>query len=451
MKKLINILKNTFKPVVDFFDKWVITPITKFILNIMKLIKGNNRSFDALLKKKSTMLITSLILAFGIYVVIDQESNVIIDQYAEILYNQPVTAYYNEEKYVVEGLPEDVDITLIGDRTHIFLAKQAPSKGVSVDLNDLGEGNHSVTLKYNQRLESVEYKLDPSNVTVTIYEKVSETISLDYDVLNRDKLDSKLYVNDVVLDRSDVIIKGAEYKLEQVATVKALVDVLEIANPKEGEVELKDIPLVAYDTHGEVIDVEIVPNLVNATIDITSPSKTVPVNIIPVGDVAFGKSIKEITTSVDKVTVYGEQEAVDALDELDIEIDVEGLTENKNYNVTIKNPSGITDISSKTISVSIIMDDSITKEFNNISIGTENLNSKYKVQALSKEDSLITVVVSGSLTNVNLLDPTSIKAYLDLKDYGVGEYEVPVIVSGSDLKLTYTSKTKKVKVRISEK
>ncbi len=451
MKKIIKIFMKIIRLIGNFFDKWLITPITKFILNFMRLIKGNNRSFESLLKKKSTMIITSLILAFGIFVVIDQESNIIIDQYAEILYNQPVTAYYNEEKYVVEGLPDEVDITLIGDRTHIFLAKQAPSKGVSVDLNDLGEGNHSVTLKYNQRLESVEYKLDPSTVTVTIYEKVSETISLDYDILNQSKLDSKLYINNVKLDRSDVIIKGAEYKLDQVATVKALVDVLEIANADEGEVELKDIPLVAYDTNGEVIDVEIVPNSINATVEITSPNKTVPVRIVPVGDVAFGKSIKEITTSVDSVVIYGEQEAVDNLDELEIEIDVDGLAENKNYNVTIKNPSGITDVSSKSISVSIIMDDSITREFDNISIGTENLDDNYKVQALSKEDSLITVVVSGSESNVNLLDPTSIKAYLDLEGYGVGEYEVPVIVSGDDLKLTYTSKTTKVKVRISEK
>ena len=118
---------------------------------------------------KSTLLIVSLLLAFGVFVVIDQGSNVMIDQYAEILYNQPVTAVYNEELYVVEGLPKEVDITLIGQRRHIFLAKQSPSKGVSVDLTGLKPGNHKVTLKYTQRLKSLDYKLDPSQVTVTIH------------------------------------------------------------------------------------------------------------------------------------------------------------------------------------------------------------------------------------------------------------------------------------------
>ena len=95
-------------------------------------------------------------------------------QYAEILSDQQVTAVYNEELYVVEGLPESVDITLVGQRRHIFLAKQSPAKGVSVDLTGLKPGNHKVTLKYTQRLKSLDYKLDPSTVNVTS----SETLTL---------------------------------------------------------------------------------------------------------------------------------------------------------------------------------------------------------------------------------------------------------------------------------
>ena len=160
-----------------FFDKWLITPITKVILKLMEIFKSWAKAFDRLSNKKSTLLVFSLILAFGTFILIDRESSVMIDQYAEILYDQPVSAVYNEELYVVEGLPEKVDITLIGQRRHIFLAKQSPSKGVSVDLTGLKPGNHKVTLKYTQRLKSLDYKLDPSTVTVTIYEKVYNLLS----------------------------------------------------------------------------------------------------------------------------------------------------------------------------------------------------------------------------------------------------------------------------------
>ena len=47
-----------------------------------------------------------------------------------------MTAEYNEEAYVIEGLPETVDITLIGRSSDIYLAKQYPTNEVSVDLRD---------------------------------------------------------------------------------------------------------------------------------------------------------------------------------------------------------------------------------------------------------------------------------------------------------------------------
>ncbi len=451
MKKIGRFFIRLFRLIGLFFDKWLITPITRLILKIMEFGRGFAKTFDKLSAKKSTLLIFSLLLAFGVFIMIDQESNVMIDQYAEILYNQPVSAVYNEEMYVIEGLPETVDITLIGQRRHIFLAKQSPSKGVSVDLTGLKPGNHRVTLKYTQRLKSLDYKLDPSQVTVTIYEKVSENRTLTYDILHRESLDTKLYINSVEIDRADVIVKSSQEKLNKVATVKALLDTKNIPNPKAGSITVKDIPLVAYDNDGKILDVEIVPKTVSAVVGITSPSKEIPVKIVPVGNLAFGKSIKTMNLSVSKVTVYGTQEAIDAIEQLDVEIDVDGLDKDKEYNVTLKKPKGITELSSKTMTVKLVIDDSSSKEFNDISIQVENLADNLKVQALSDEYRQVTVVVKGSEEAIEKITAADIKAFIDLKNYGVGEHEVEVQVTGSDLKLGYASKTKKIKVKISQK
>jgi len=451
MKKISKLIGRFFRHIGLFFDKWLITPITKIILRVMDFFQSNVKSFDRIAGKKSTLIVVSLILAFGTFVIIDQESNVIIDQYAEILYDQPVTAVYNEELYVVEGLPKDVDITLIGQRRHIFLAKQSPSKGVSVDLTGLKPGNHKVTLKYTQRLKSLDYKLDPSQVTVTIYDKKSENRSLTYDILHQDNLDSKLYISNIELDRTDVIIKGAQYKLDQVASVKALVDVNNIPNPKAGEITVKDIPLVAYNNDGKIVDVEIVPKNVTANITITSPSKEVPIKVVPKGNLAFGKSIKSMETSISKVKVYGEQKAIDEIEQLEVEIDVKGLEENKEFNVTLKKPKGITELSSKTMTIKVIIDNSSSKEIPNVSVTSENLDSGLKVQALTDADRQVTVVVKGSEEALKDVQASDITAYIDLKNYGEGVHEVEVKVKGSDLRLSYASKTKKVKVKISKK
>ncbi len=450
MKKISKMFGKLFAHIGSFFDKWLITPITKLILKLMDLFKNWAKGLDRLSNKKSALLIVSLILAFITFIVVDRESTVMIDQYAEILYNQPVTAVYNEENYVVEGLPEKVDITLIGQRRHIFLAKQSPSKGVSVDLTGLEPGNHRVTLKYTQRLKSLDYKLDPSTVTVTIYEKVSQNRSITYDILHKDSLDSKLSIDDVELDRTEVIIKGAEYKLKEVATVKALLDVNKMVNPKAGDITVKDIPLVAYDNDGKKVDVEIVPKAVSANVKISSPSKQIPIKVVPKGNLAFGKSIKSIDTNISSITVYGEQSAIDKLDQLEVEIDVKGLDSNKDYNVTLKKPKGITELSSKTINIKVTIDNSTSKEFSNISVQSENLEAGYIAQGLTEADTAVTVIVKGSKDVVDAIEASDIKAYVDLKGYGEGEHEVEVKVTGNDLKLSYSSKTKKVKIRITK-
>lgn len=448
MKKMFKQIGRLIRHIGTFFDKWLITPITKLVLVITDFFESNSKNIDRIIGRKSTLLVISLVMAFAVFVLIDQESDVMIDQYAEILENQPVTAIYNEELYVVEGIPETVDITLVGQRRHIFLAKQSPSKSVSVDLTGLKPGTHEVTLKYTQRLKSLDYKLDPSKITVKIYAKESDTRSLTYDILYQDDLDSKLSIKNVELDRTDVIVKGAKYKLEQVASVKALVDVNEIPNPEAGEITVRNVPLVAYDTNGKIIDIEIVPKAVDAKVTISSPRKEVAIKIVPKGSLAVGKAIKSIQSEVTSVVVYGEESAVDKLETLEVEIDVDGLDSNKDFNVTLKKPSGITDLSVKNLKVKVVVDNSITKEFSGIRVSAENLPAGYKAQALSQEDSMITVVVSGSADIIEKLDASSIKAYVDLTNYGVGEHQVKVIVTGDDLRLTYKAKTKEVKIRV---
>ena len=229
-----------------------------------------------------------------------------------------------------------------------------------------------------------------------------------------------------------------------------MVDVDEIGNPEAGEVTLKDVPLVAYDAEGKRVDVEIVPSTVDAKLTITSPSKEIPVTVVPKGDLAFGKSIESIDTNVTTVTVYGQQDAIDEIEELEVEVDVKGLENNKEFTVTLKKPKGITEISEKTITVNVKIVNSITKEFEVNTIEFRNLADGLSVQALSAQDTTVTVSVSGSESLVNNLDASSIVAYVDLDGYGVGEHEVEVHVQQDDLRLTYTPKTKRVKVRIQE-
>lgn len=451
--KIIKALKTFFRNLLKLIDKKIIVPTTKLVLKITGEFNTSGKRVENWLSKSNTLLFVSLFLAVAIFIIIDQKSINFSKSSAEVLRSQPVNAIYNEEAYVVVGLPETVDITLIGDKTDLFIAKQSPSYDIRIDLTGLKPGQHKVNIKYNQSNTNLEYMVNPSVATVTIYDKTSKTRSLSVDVLNQDKLDSRLIIDDVKIDSDKVIIKGAEHQLEQVATVKALVDINNLVNPEVGTTVLKDIPLKAYDENGDVVDVETVPSKINAEVVISSPSKEIPIKVITNGleDIAFGKAISALDVSTNKVTVYGPKDVLDNLNYLPLEIDVSGLKNDTQTKVELVKPVGIKSMSVNTVTVSIKLDSVAEKDIDKVKVTVRNLADGYSASADSASDGAVTVNVKGVESVLKDITSEDIVAYVDLTGLKEGVHEVNVIVETTDTRIRYLAKTKKVKVRIVKK
>lgn len=455
----MKIIKNIFRTITAIFrsiykiiDRFIIVPITKFLIMIRDKFGNRTDRLEKWLTRKNTLVFISLILAICLFLYVDSESAVIVDDSAEVLYDQEVKVRYNSNAYVIEGLPDTVDVTLIGRKVDLYLAKQLSKGSVTADLSNLKEGSHTITLDYDCSITSVEYKMDPSTVNITIYPKVSETRTASIDIINKNKLDKKLSVGDVTLNEKEVVIKGAEHTLKEVATVKALVDVSKIVDPEIGVSDLDDIKLVAYDSEGRVVkNVEMEPSKLSAKVTIESPKKEVQIKVVPTGDLEFGKAIDSITTDVTKVTVYGDQDVLDELDYLPVEVDVSGLNEDKQYDVIISKPSGIKEMSDTNVKVTVKLGTEVSKEINDVYIETINLDSNYKAVAIGESSSKTTVVVKGTKNVIDAIDSSMITAQVDLSGYSEGDYEVAVKVEGNDNKATYAAKTTKIKVRISKK
>jgi YbbR domain-containing protein len=446
MKKLMSKL---FKNIWIFIDKKIITPLTKGIMFISSILTDNKKRLERFLTQKNTLIFISLILSLILFFVVDYKSNVFLETSAEVLRDQPVRAIYNEEAYVVEGLPKTVDVTLIGRRADLYLAKQLPVQEVTIDLSNLKPGTHKIDIRYIQPVSSIDYKVDPSFTTIVIYPKVSVVKNLTVDLLNEDKIDPTLIIEETVISKEEVIIKQAQHNLDKVATVKALIDINNLPKGEIGEVELKEVPLIAYDESGNQVDVEIVPSKVDAKLTISSPRKQVPIKIVPVGEVAFGKAIASMTSAETTITIYGDQKSLADINYVPIEIDVTGLKENKHYsNISIPKPSGVRHMSISNTTINITLDEEINKEVSDIQIEYRNLPEGLSVQALSLEDTKITVVVKGAKQVVDNIDSTNVFAYIDLNNYTEGQHEVDVIVYGEDLRAVYIPKVKKVNIRI---
>lgn len=451
LKKLFRTFLAIFRSIYKWIDKHIIVHLTKFFLIISDKFGNQTGRFEKWLTKKSTLLFISLILSVAFFIYVDSQATTLIDSSAEVLYNQNVDVTYNSERYVIEGLPETVDVTLIGRKMDLYLAKQLSTGAVSTDLSSYEEGTYKISLNYESPINSVKYKLDPSTVNITIYEKQSENRTISSEVINSNKLDSKLSVSKVELSQSEVSILGAEHTLESVSVVKALVDVSKIVDPQVGVNTVEDAKLVAYDSDGKMIDVEFVPNKVTATVTIESPTKEVPIKIIPTGKVEFGKAIDSITSDLTKVTVSGNREALENLEYVPIYVKVTGQSEDKEYMETISKPNGVTSISDTKATINVKLGQSTTKEITDVYVETLNLDSNYKALALGENSSKITVVVEGTESVLSKIDASMISAVVDLSKYTEGDYEVPITVTGEEVKASYTPKTTKINIRISKK
>lgn len=452
IKKIFMFIMAIFHSIYKVIDKFIIVPITKLILIINDKLGNRTDRFEKWITRKNTLIFISLVLAILLFLYVDSESTTIITDSADVLYGQKVEVTYNSNAYVVEGLPESVDVTLIGRRVDLYLAKQLSGGVVTADLSDLKEGMHTIKLDYDCAITSVEYKLDPSVVNINIYPKISQTRTASIDVVNKNSLDKKLSISKVELDNSEIVIKGAEHVLNEVATVKAIVDVKKIVKPEIGIIPFDDVKLVAYNAEGEIVKgVETEPSKISAKITIESPSKEVPLKVIPTGKLEFGKAIDSISSSVTKVTIYGDQDILDNLDYVPVEVDISNLNENKTYDVIISKPSGIKEISDTNTKVTVGVGAEVSREIEDISIETINLDPKYKAAAIGANSSKTSVIVKGTKNTVEAIDPSMLKAQVDLTEYSEGEFEVTVKVVGEDIKATYTPKTTKIKVRISKK
>lgn len=449
MKKINRAIIRFFKAIARFFDKWLITPITKFFVSITDFFSNRGSRFEKFLVNRQSLVVISLIFALVTFYAIDKKHISMVDNSAEVLYNQKVKVNFNEAKYVVEGVPDTVDVTLVGRKMDVYLAKQYPLNGVTLDLTGYTPGSYSVGFKYEQAVSSVEYKVDPSSVNIRIYDKISVIKEVSTDIIHKDNLDSKLNIDSIVLDRDNVSVKGASHRLDEVAIVKANIDVDKISNIKVGTVALSDIPLIAYDSEGNKLDVEIVPATVNGTLKISSPSKDVPVKLIVEGELS-GVAVKSLSSSVSTVTVYGNQETIDTIEYLPVYIDVTGVKEDKSYSINLVKPTGIRELSVKTITVELKVGNIESKDIASIPIEYTNLANGYTVQVVGEQNRTVTVIVNGDKDVINNIDTSSITAYVDLDGLTAGEHTVEVKVRGEESTVTYIPRVKEIKVRITK-
>ncbi len=446
MNKILKRFGKLLKGIYNFIDRAIVTPISRAVYYLNKKLKSNTSHIEKILNRPNILVYLSLVFAVVVFFLVDSKVISLVETEAEILTNQPVTVLYNSEAYVVEGLVDNVDIVLTGRKSDLYLAKQLGDHEVLLDLTDYDASDepYKVKLTYNQTIDSLNYKIDPSTVTVTIKNKVSSLNSVTYDLMNENKLNSKLSVGDVTLSKSEVVVKGSQDNLDKIATVKALVDLSSDKLKEAGTFDIDNVPLVAYDGKGKMMNnIDIVPSTITASVTLNTYSSSVPISVQTNGKLVTGKSISSISINGSNnysIDVYGEQSVIDAIKNVPVTIDVDGLgsSNTKTYNVTLSKPSGVRYMSESSAKVVVNFGDEKQKTIENVSISSpKNLASGLTANAKTVEDQTVNVLVKGVQSVIDSINTDDIVTYVDLSGYGAGEHQVAVQVENNDPRIQF--------------
>ncbi len=449
-------IKKFFKKIYKFIDKCIVVPISRAIYYLSKKYKKNQGKLDKVLNKPNFLIYLSLIIAVMLFLLIDTKVITLVETEAEVITNVPVVVKYNEEAYVVEGVPETVDITLTGRKSDIYLAKQLGEYEVILDLSEYtpSESPYKVYFTYSKSIDSLSYQLSPEYVQVTIKNKESQVKSIDYDLLNIDSLDSKLSVKSVTLDKTEVVVKGGSDALEQIASVKALIDLKDQEFKEAGTYDIDNVKLVAYDSKGNLLNnIEIVPETIGATVVLDSYSVTVPLSIETTGKLITGKSIASIlvnNNSSYSITIYGDQKEIEKITSVPVTINVDGLGNEgtKTYNVNIKKPNGVREMSVNQVEITLTFGEEQQKTIEiSKNIDDKNLSEGLAVNILGGQE--IYVQVKGVASVIEKIEAKDISAYIDLAGLGTGDYELEVKINNNNPLVTYVVSSK-LKVRITD-
>ncbi len=417
-----------------------------------KLVKGFKQIsswIDYILFTHRFGKLVAVLLALLLYLIINgPEQNVFTPQIQQSvsLDNIAVISNISDSVYEVDGLPESVDVIVRGESSDVqFAIQQKDSLQILADLEAFGEGTYEVVFQPVNFSDKVDVIIEPSTAVVSVKKKISSKFTIGYDYINADKMDSSFSLSTPEFSQTEVVVKASEETLNEVAFVKALINLDGI----KGDF-VQDCILVAYDQKGDRIDVDILPDKVSATVKVSKPSKEVKIVVKSEGNMSDGYAIESYTLDHDTMLIYAQEEVLEEIDEVEVFIPVNKITSDTIITMPIMLPANVTSGSINKVSINLKVTEANTETINAVKVETINVNDKLK--ATVESDSTMDVIVHASDLVLSQIHKDNIYLIVDLDGYDkAGTYEVEVEVE-SDIQFAwYTLAKDKIKIKLEEK
>ncbi len=183
----------------------------------------------------------------------------------------PVKSFYDDENYVVTGVPQTVNVTIKGPTGTVKKVRQVKDFEIYADMQHLKTGRHKVELKARNVAEGLTLTINPSVTTVTIEEKTTKEFPVEVDFYNKNKMKDGYTPELPIINPKNVSVTGSKAVIDRIQNIKATINLEGVDQTVE-----KEAKLTVYDRDGNVLPVEVSPSVVKITVPVTSPSKRFP-------------------------------------------------------------------------------------------------------------------------------------------------------------------------------
>lgn len=346
---------------------------------------------------------------------------------SRVLEEVDLTVYYDEDRHVLTEAPESVQVTLRGPQNVLTLLQLAnPRFELYVDLRGREAGVYYERVNHRGFSPDLSVSVLPVTVRVTIQDKQTVSFPVEIELTNRGQIEEGYTVGTPTVSPSNVDITGAQGLVEQIASVRAVVDV-----SGRNATFQQATGLVVLDQSGNEININTDPPVVDVTVPITSPNKEIPVRIDREGNLPPGIAIESITADPNTVTIFGPVSVINDISFIDgITVDLSEITEDTSIEVSIPVPQGVERIEPETITITIDITEEEEREFSDFQIEAIGLPEDREFSFINPEEGAITLTLMGSSNVLNRIERNDLQLYIDLDGLAVGEHTVPLQFNG---------------------
>jgi len=317
--------------------------------------------------------------------------------------------------------PQSVKLKVRGTRGDLFSASPEDYKMV-VDVTGMEEGRHELPITVSRLPRNIELvSVTPHTVSVVLESMLTKEFEVK---IKTEGAPAKGYKagEPIVKPNNRVHVTLPEDRMNEVGSVSAVVNIKD----EEKTVTTKKAKVVVLDKNGnEMTEASVNPSVVEVEVPITMPFKQVPLQIGFTGKLPAGLAVASFKPSVEQVTIYGPQEALNKIDFYDgINVDLSKLTQSGTIDLNIPTVGNIEAVDPGKVTVQIEIVNSETMVLSQIPITiiglSDPLKAKMILPSLGKQD----ITISGASSVLADIGAKDVQLIADLSGLGSGNHNV---------------------------